>query len=265
MTGSAEATGFWLHGVVSSIEASALDGVPGMEGAPLALIENNQLVGLETNQLVAVVSEVPLSRYGEEPLRRNLEDITWLEDAARAHHVVVEALSQAGPVVPARLATVYLDSKRVAELLAERRDEFVEGLDRVAGRAEWGVKAYAIEIAGPAPSAAPTSGVAYLQKRRAQLTAQSEGLESAAREASAVHASLAHFAAGARRHAPQDRRLSGAETAMVLNGAYLVDSDRIVEFGHLVSALSKCHAAVRLELTGPWPPYSFIGEEAPAP
>src|ERR1700754_1790640 len=124
MAGHAEATGFWLHGVVPSIEESALDGVPGMSGAPLALIENNQLV--------AVVSEVPLSRYGAEPLRRNLEDIAWLEDAARAHHVVVEALAQAGPVVPARLATVYLDSARVAELLAERREEFADGLDRVA-------------------------------------------------------------------------------------------------------------------------------------
>jgi Gas vesicle synthesis protein GvpL/GvpF len=254
MTGSAEATGVWLHAVVPPLEPSALDGVPGMEGVRLSMV---QAAGL-----AAVVSEVPLSRYGEEPLRRHLEDLTWLEGAARAHHVVVDALAQAGPVVPARLATVYLNAERVAEMLTERRDEFVDGLDRVNGRAEWGVKAYAMEMTDAARPAPADSGLAYLRRRRAQLTAQNEGLENAAREATAVHASLAHFAAGARRHAPQDRRLSGAETAMVLNGAYLVDKDRVVEFTDLVSALSKCHAAVRLEVTGPWPPYSFIAEEA---
>ena len=77
-----------------------------------------------------------------------------------------------------------------------------------------------------------------------------------------MHASLAHFSAGARRHAPQDRRLSGTAADMVLNGAYLVDDDRVDDFVALVSALSKCQTAVRLEMTGPWPPYSFIGPSA---
>jgi hypothetical protein len=251
MNGSAE--GVWLHAIVAHVDPATLDGVPGMEGVRLSVIR--------AAGLAAVVSKVPLSRYGEEPMLRHLEDLTWLESAARAHHVVVDALSRVGPVVPARLATVYLDPDRVAELLTDRREEFADGLDRVAGRAEWGVKAYAVESVVESAGAAE-SGVAYLRKRRAQLTAQSEGLENATREASAVHASLAHFAAGARRHAPQDRRLSGAETAMVLNGAYLVDQDRVTEFTELVSALSKCHAAVRVELTGPWPPYSFIAEES---
>ncbi|NMO50728.1 GvpL/GvpF family gas vesicle protein [Actinoplanes sp. TBRC 11911] len=250
MTGSTE--GVWLHAVVPHIDPATLDGVPGMDGVRLSVVR--------AAGLTAVVSKVPLSRYGEEPMLRNLEDLTWLESAARAHHVVVDALSRVGPVVPARLATVYLDPDGVATLLTDRRDDFVDGLDRVAGRAEWGVKAYAMESVTETPGAAE-SGTAYLRKRRAQLTAHSEGLENAAREASAVHATLAHFAAGARRHAPQDRRLSGAETAMVLNGAYLVDQDRVTEFTELVSALSKCHAAVRIELTGPWPPYSFIAGE----
>jgi hypothetical protein len=218
--------------------------------------------------LAAVVSSVPLAHYGEEPLRRNLEDLSWLERAARAHHIVVDALSRAGPVVPARLATVYLDEARVAGLLTKRRAEFVAGLDRVDGRTEWGVKAYTVATPDAAPQGTPDSaspGMAYLRKRRAQLTAQSYGLQRAARDAAAVHAALADCAVAARRHAPQDRRLSGADRSMVLNGAYLVDAGRLTEFTELVATLPKRHPAVHLELTGPWPPYSFIGDETPSP
>ncbi|MER6596745.1 GvpL/GvpF family gas vesicle protein, partial [Micromonospora purpureochromogenes] len=77
---------------------------------------------------------------------------------------------------------------------------------------------------------------------------------------------LAGYAAVARRHAPQDRRLSGAPTAMVLNGAYLVETAGVAGFAALVRELADRHPEIRLELTGPWPPYSFVadGPEEPA-
>lgn len=254
------AMGAWLHGVVHHLDPATLNGVTGMDGGQLSVIR--------AAGLAAVVSGVPLAQYGEEPLRRHLEDLSWLERAARAHHLVVDALSRAGPVVPARLATVYLDEARVAELLTERRAEFAAGLDRVAGRTEWGVKAYSVVVADTAAQGVPDSvspGLAYLRRRRAQLTAQTQDLERAARDAAAVHTALAGCAAITRRHAPQDRRLSGADTAMVLNGAYLVDGARLAEFTELVATLPRRHPAVRLELTGPWPPYSFVGDEKTLP
>jgi len=252
--------GAWLHGVVHRVDPAVLAGVTGMDGSRLSVIR--------AAGLAAVVSAVPLAQYGQEPLRRNLEDLSWLERAARSHHIVVDTLFHAGPVVPARLATVYFDEARVAGLLTKRRAEFVAGLDRVTGRAELGVKAYPVAAPDAVPPGAPdpvSPGLAYLRKRRAQLTTQAEGLQRAMLDATAVHTALAGCAVAVRRHAPQDRRLSGADTAMVLNGAYLVDRGRLAEFTELVATLPKRHPAVRLELTGPWPPYSFIGDETPLP
>jgi hypothetical protein len=48
---------------------------------------------------------------------------------------------------------------------------------------------------------------------------------------------------------------------MVLNGAYLVDDVRAADFEELVVQLRADHPGVRLEVTGPWPPYSFAAEE----
>ncbi|MEU4716377.1 GvpL/GvpF family gas vesicle protein [Micromonospora purpureochromogenes] len=253
--------GAWLHGVVRDPDPAALAAVPGMDGGPVRAVR--------AAGLAAVVSAAPLTEYGEEALRRNLEDLAWLERAARAHHAVVDALSRAGAVVPARLATVHHDDTRVAAMLAERQAELAATLRRLTGRGEWGVKGYVVPGALPRTEASDGgggAGAAYLRRRRAELTARDEGQRIAGEAVAAVHAALAGYAVAARRHAPQDRRLSGAPTAMVLNGAYLVETAGVEGFAALVRELADRHPEIRLELTGPWPPYSFVadGPEEPA-
>jgi hypothetical protein len=248
--------GVWLHGVVAEAAPATLSGITGIAGTPVRAVS---VAGL-----VAVVSDAPLAEYGEEALRRKLEDLAWLERAARTHHAVVDALSRAGAVVPARLATVYRDDDRAARVLAGRRGELADTLARLTGREEWGVKGYVVP--GPTPRVEEPddgggSGTAYLRRRRAQLTAREEGQRLAADAAAHVHAVLAGYAVAAHRHAPQDRRLSGAPTAMVLNGAYLIDRDGLDDFSALVGELADRHPGIRLELTGPWPPYSFVARE----
>ncbi|MEV0152706.1 GvpL/GvpF family gas vesicle protein [Micromonospora sp. NPDC050686] len=260
-TGHRPDSGAWLHGVVREVDPAALAGLVGMDGRDVRAVRSAGLV--------AVVSDAPLAEYGEEPLRRKLEDLTWLEGAARAHHGVVEALSRTGAVVPARLATVHRDTDRVAAVLADRQAELAVALDRLTGRTEWGVKGYVVPGAtAPEEEQSATggggAGAAYLRRRRAQLTAREQGQRVAAETAATVHDALAQYAVAARRHAAQDRRLSGAPTAMVLNGAYLVDVSTLDGFTELVRMLAGRHPQVRLELTGPWPPYSFVADRPAA-
>ncbi|MEU4470882.1 GvpL/GvpF family gas vesicle protein [Micromonospora sp. NPDC023888] len=247
--------GAWLHAVVRDADPATLAAIRGMDGGPVRAVS--------AAGLVAVVSSASLDEYGEEPLRRNLEDLAWLERAARAHHAVVEALARRGPVVPARLATVHSDDERVAQSLDARRDELVHTLDRLTGRGEWGVKAYLAPgevTVGTGTTGAGGVGTAYLRRRRAQLTAREERQQVASAAADAVHVALCEVAVAGRRHAPQDRRLSGASAPMVLNGAYLVDVATLPSFTDMVGSLNGRHPGLHLELTGPWPAYSFVVE-----
>ncbi|RKN38913.1 GvpL/GvpF family gas vesicle protein [Micromonospora endolithica] len=256
-TGGDPGTGAWLHGVVREVTPAALAVTAGLDGVPVRVVR--------AAGLAAVVSGVSLSGYGEEAMRRNLEDLAWLERTARVHHAVVDGLSRAGAVVPARLATVHRDDDHLARVLVERCAELTATLDRLDGREEWGVKGYLVPGATPRAEAAPSggggAGAAYLRRRRAQLTARDEGQRVAAEAAAAVHDALTGYAVAARRHAPQDRRLSGAATAMVLNGAYLLDSTGVDGFAALLRTLGDRHPEIRLEPTGPWPAYSFVAEE----
>ena len=82
----------------------------------------------------------------------------------------------------------------------------------------------------------------------------------------AVHGHLAGHAAEARLHPPQSPQLSGDQRPMMLNAAYLVDATAGTGFASEVAAAADEHPDLELNLTGPWPPYSFAGDdEGPAP
>jgi gas vesicle protein GvpL/GvpF len=71
-----------------------------------------------------------------------------------------------------------------------------------------------------------------------------------------IDAVLSRIAVATRHHRAQDPQLSGRADLMVLNGgAYLVDDRRAGDFAAAADALRENDLDV--ELTGPWPPYSF--------
>jgi len=249
--------GVWLYAVTDATTGRTLDRRAGVAGEPLRRVEDDALT--------AVVGSVPLAVFGEEPLRRNLEDLDWLEGVARTHDAVVSAMARRGPVVPMRLATVFLDDARVRELLAERRTDFESALALVTGRTEWGVKGYGDRealVSAVAEAAAPDgsgTGTAYLLRRRAQLSARDTVERQTAERVEEIHRLLVREAAAGRKHPVTDPALSGRREWMLLNGSYLVDDDRAEVFATTVAGLGERFPGIRLELTGPWPPYSFAG------
>ncbi|MFJ2033365.1 GvpL/GvpF family gas vesicle protein [Streptosporangium sp. NPDC087985] len=234
--------------------------------ADLTGVAGTQVRTVERAGLVAYVSTVPLEEFGEEPLRRSLEDLDWIGCTARAHHQVVEAVAETVPTAPVRLVTVYTSEEQVSDLLDRRHDDFVAVLSRVTGRREWGVKAYAEQDTAPSSTAgesgeapenaeADSPGTAYLKRRQASLRSREDAQRRALAQAEHVHAALAAVAVASLRHRPQDPELSGRTEWMVLNGAYLVDDDRGDEFAATLDVLRG--QGLDLELTGPWAPYSF--------
>lgn len=249
----------WLYAVTPHSDEEAETAAPtGVAGEPVRTIVSGNLA--------AFVGSVPLDVFGEEPLRRNFEDLDWLEATARAHDAVVSAVVGRGPAVPLRLATVFRDDDRVRESLDERRADFVAALELVSGRTEWGVRAYgdratltAAVAEAKAEAGTMTPGAAYLARRRAQLSAQETVERDAAERAAQVHERLLRRAAAGRCQPLTDPAVSGRRDWMVLNGTYLVDDDRTEDFTATVTALGAEFPGIRLELTGPWPPYSFAG------
>jgi Gas vesicle synthesis protein GvpL/GvpF len=254
---AAESRCVWLYAVTDERAAPSAGELTGV-GA--GVVRPVRAAGL-----AAIVGDVEQREFGEAALRRNLEDLGWLERTARAHHAVIEAVGTRGPAVPMRLATVYNSDAGVLTMLRDRAADFRAALSRLAACREWGVKAYA--AADPAPAGPPEDregpagrpGTAYLRQRRARLTSRTNARQEAMAGAQTVHAELSRLSVSARLYPPQAPRLSGQAAPMVLNAAYLVAKERAGEFAAAVDGLTRRHRSMRLGLTGPWPAYSFVG------
>ncbi|MFE3220797.1 GvpL/GvpF family gas vesicle protein [Streptomyces antimycoticus] len=234
---------------------TALTALPGLDtGASVRT--------LTAGPLTAVVQDVPAAGFGEEALRRRLSDRDELERCARAHHTVITAASALAPTVPLPLATLYLDDDRAREALGERETSLLTALDRIAGRAEWGVKVYA--PAGPPPPApadgpadGPASGRAYLDRVRTRQRSREQHHTLTLRAAERVDSAVRSLAVAARRLRPHGVEVTGKHRTQVLNAAYLLDLGRERELQAALASLRRDETDLQIELSGPWAPYSF--------
>ncbi|MEV7730140.1 GvpL/GvpF family gas vesicle protein [Streptomyces sp. NPDC087917] len=215
--------------------------------------------------LAFAASHVPCGDFNESALKTHFEDIVWLENVARAHHNVVQALTELTTVLPLRMATVYQDDDRARRALADRHDSFAERITQLAAHTEFGVKMYLVPATPPAEAepaadtttdAATTPGKAYLRRRRAQHTEAEARYGHAEEAAAAIEAVASRYASQRVRHPSQSGALTGpAEN--VLNDAYLVSDEHARQFKAAIEQAATSFDSVRIEVTGPWAPYSF--------
>ncbi|MGX1761873.1 GvpL/GvpF family gas vesicle protein [Streptomyces lydicus] len=244
----------------TALEASAPE-LTGLRDGPLRTVT--------AGRLTALVSSVPADAFSTEGMKAQLEDLRQLETIARTHHAVVEAAWAGTMVLPMRLATVYLDDSRVRAMLDERAAEFDALLSRLEGHAEVGVKVYADARAaaaagapappdGPAPAASAVSpGRAYLQQRQAQRRTHRDAYRAAGAVAADVRVRVADVARDMVAHRPQQGELASGAGENIANEAYLVPTHRIGEFHRALKGLPDGVPGVRVDITGPWAPYSF--------
>lgn len=162
------------------------------------------------------------------------------------HERVVEEIMAGGAVLPLRFGTRLAGEEQLAAVLAERRDELLTSLARVRGGAELGVRV----LPGspfPAPPAVETTGRDYLLARVREQRCHEEWTRE-------VHEPLAALSRASLVRRPPAR-------VALLVGAYLVDVERIDELRELAGRLARRWPAVRIHVTGPWPPYSFAAGE----
>lgn len=241
----AEGAGVWVYAILSADQAAdRTAGLRGVAAEPIRVVFGRDLA--------AAVGTV------------SVEDRGWSLAKAQAHNAVVSAIGRSGTVIPVRMATIYRDDWRVCQLLLNEHEDIELALRRVSGREELSVKAYAdpksIAIKGDSiqlQSVESRSRTASLLRRRRPLASHEAAYLLAAEEADRVHAVLLHCAVDGKLKPTSDHSSSGTDEQTVLSGAYLVDGDVVDLFMETLAALERSTARIRLEVSGPRPPYSF--------
>jgi hypothetical protein len=219
---------------------------------------------IDADGVAAVAEQVDVTDFESPRLERNLADPAWLEHMVRQHEQVVEALLDRMPVLPMRFGSIFSDETALRAMLTRHVERLSELLRAVDGRVEWGVRLYldrdamVRELAPTAETA--TTGADYLRRRRDALQAQDHVQDLAGELADLVHRELSALAVDAVVLDP-----SRSEPTALLNAAYLVDRAVAAEFLARASDLDRAHAGCSLNVTGPWPAYSFTRIDVAGP
>jgi hypothetical protein len=204
-----------------------------------------------------VVGEVEIGRFaalGEkagdgQPLSEESELVVL----ARQHDAVVRAVFAQRPVLPLRFATIFPDENAALRLLSSYAEQARSWLERVRGHREWGVRA---RSSGQEPDVGDfgldeqfgtTSGGARRERSTTAQTRQRHTAESTR----SLHETLTRYATDS------VTRAHGRD--LLLDAAYLLPADREKAFQAAVEQLlvDLTREGVDVEITGPWPPYSF--------
>ncbi|WP_326654457.1 MULTISPECIES: GvpL/GvpF family gas vesicle protein [unclassified Streptomyces] len=259
---SADAVATYVFAVCRTLEAATVTGLPGLtDDAPVRK--------LPFGTLTAVVQHVPAADFIDEAWQERLSDRDALERCARAHHEVVSVVAAGGPTIPLPLATLYLSDESARKKLQSEADRFHAVLKRIENHAEWGVKVYAPSAppdtarhtTRPAVSASPAAGagLAYLDRKRGIQQRRERHQEETLRIADEVDAELQNLATAFRRLRTHGQEPAGNRRIQILNATYLVAEQRVHELGRLAETLRQ-RTGAQIEVSGPWVPYSFVGE-----
>lgn len=189
------------------------------------------------------------------------EDTTVTPSAVLHHESIVEAVRERSPALPVRFGTVFSDARSIALALAERYEPLAADLDRVGDKVELSLTALwpspadvevSHAVSGDVVTIQRGSGAQYLHARAAEfrrVDAMDERARVVARELDGVLGELAI-----------ERRLVLRPTPRVaVRVAYLLEPAGVSVFRAAVDTLCRSGSSCRLILTGPWPPYSFVG------
>jgi len=229
---------------------------------------SSALLTLEMGGIVAVIGEVDAGEFNEQ----NLQSMEWVGQRAYHHAELVQKIMGSASVLPVRFGTLFESTESLTRLLTQHSERIVAFLEKLRGKAEWGVTAYldeerarssvreenpAIQARIASMSSAP--GARYLQQKQVDVM-----LDAALRVWLADQ--VRHMGEALAAHAVENAELrlfssdeSGRPERMVFNGAFLLNDLDLPAFRETLFAL---HAAgseggLTLELKGPWPAYNF--------
>jgi hypothetical protein len=218
-----------------------LPSIPAGKGAELSLVPWRELAAV-TGRMVDDGSSITMK-------------------AVLHHEAVVEAVRQQGRALPVRFGTAFRDAASVASALAERYEPLTAELGRLGDKVELSLTAlWAAPRCGQEPAyptredavpAGQSPGAQYLHARAAELRRDEARRERAKRVAHELERDLGGLVL--------ERRVSLCPSPrVVVRAAYLLDPARVGDFKTAFERIHGTRAELRVLLTGPWPPYSFV-------
>ena len=237
----------YLYGITRTGKGM-VPGVAGVDGS--ASVEALPCAGL-----VCWASRVEKREFAKN-LASNMENLEWLAGVSVRHQQVVAAIARSHDILPARFGTVFRTPASLTADVERQKALLTRDLKRISGCEEWGVKIFSLR-AQPQAATGVKSGRGYLQAKAAALHAE------AGRDAGPELQRLLRALGGvAVETAPGSGAVSRGQRGLQWQGSLLVKRSQRSKLQQLMARFSRdWEGERRLEVSGPWPPYSFVSRQ----
>jgi hypothetical protein len=243
----ADETALYLYGIskpsgakAGKIAAAGMDGV-------------HPVQSLACGDFICWVSAVDRASFSD-AVNSNMENLEWLALHGVRHQQVVAEIFAGHTIIPARFGTVFSGEPALAKNVQERKRALEKVFTKISGAEEWGVKIFAEQAPATPVAQQVRSGKDYLQLKSAKLKKRpardSTGLEEFAAELEKI----------ALDSAPTGK-VSGTQPNLLWQATFLVPKSRRKQWDQVLKEfVKKWSGKRRIEVNGPWPPYSFVAD-----
>lgn len=199
------------------------------------------------------VCEVDQASFAQ-AVERNMENLEWLALHGVRHQQVVGEVAARAEIVPARFGTVFSGEPALLKDVQGRKAALNKVFARIAGGDEWGVKVFAERAAAPVAVAEARSGKEYLRQKAARMKKRPERNHQELRELATALEKIATDSA-------PSGKVSGAQPSLLWQATFLVPRTKRKQWDQaLKNFVERWEGQRRIEVNGPWPPYSFVSD-----
>jgi len=231
----------------------------------------NSLAVATYQDLAAVWSPVPVEDFSGPEAEERMQDLTWIGPWVIRHQDVVVGVMRHSPVLPVRFGTIFTSLTNLEKVLQRHADTIAGCLDHLTDQEEWAVKGmldragakeklFALKLAQEAESLEALSpGKRYFEEQRLRAAGDQElkrWLKEVCRQ---LWTDLRDYAAEIQERRLLSRETTGSDQDMVWNWALLIPRQAVGGFKARIQEVNAQYRdhGLSLEVTGPWPPYSF--------
>lgn len=240
-------------------------------------IDGNELFLLSCGDISAVASYVERDAFSEERLEHLFQDPQWLQEKANHHHKTLLELYGKFTVLPLKFCTIFHDVKGIEAEVSSKDDQLKILFGLLENKEEWSVKIYSQKdllrqhllaensrvhsLHEEMDKASP--GKKFFLKKRIEQEIEKEALKETELIIGKLYRKLTLLSVRDLKKNLWSRQVTGREEEMAFNYSFLLEKEKIKDFKDEVIKFQRefGNIGIKAELTGPWPPYDFLGEK----
>jgi hypothetical protein len=237
-------------------------------------LKSANLKSIAAGNFYVTMKYVSESDFSEENFRRNLSDILWMETNTRDHVGLISLLMELNTVLPFKFGTIFLTEDSLRKFVSDNSGSLIENFNRIKNKQEWSVKIFCDrnflrpqidELSEEAAALEKeimisSPGKAYLMKRKKTDLVENEMDRICKKYGQEYFNAFNVLSEANSLNNLLPKEFTGREDTMILNAGFLVDRNQAKDFQKTAENIRKKHGnfGFSIEMTGPWPPFSFI-------